>query len=798
MHTHFSFRRISVSLLALIGVLGVGGGSARAAGEFCLIPPQATSPVRASYLNATWKALWQKHQDKSRAFSIPLAATEPQPLPPPSTGRLDALVILADFEDVPAQRPNLEMRNLFFGSKQDAPDGSVHQYYLENSYGKLDYNGIVFGDPNPSPTDSPDPTLQVKWVRMPHGYSWYANNAFGFGPAPRNAQQLVADALQGVKDLYPLLNWSQFDHNNDGFIDLLYIVHAGPGAEGSSDPTQIWSHRSDLETDFVVSDTSASGGPLKARAYAMGSETSGVGVHAHESGHVLGLPDLYTNPQGQSVGLGDWSIMASGSNVPILGVVGLDWQRPAHFDPWCKIQLGWITPTVISKSAKGIALPPVQTNPVVLKILANPINPLEYYLVENRAALEGTYDAPFDFGDVVVGGLHGTGVMIYHVDEARGSNDDRGHLLVSVEEADQADKDSAGREKGASLLLPEGLPQSNPGDAGDPFGIAHHDFTNTTNPSTINYDGQDSGVRITNINAPAGTKVKVAGGYSEEDAQRPVVPANQANATLDVTVASLVANVFTSTGIRRPTYNVRLLNTTGQVVDTATVTITGGQFVITDLDQGDYILEVTATGFIPQLISFHKGEGIVSQRIFLVPQPSASSVTLGWNLLSFPFDFNGATVSQVLGAPGITNYGWDGANYVADPPVVAGQSYWIYITDAKQYQIAIPGFPISPEKIREIPVKAGWNLIGDPYPAGFLWNPSQITLKTNDGNLYSLDQAKAQGIARNTIWLYDAATNSYKLVQRGDPVLATQGFWYFSNAAGSLIIPAPSSSSFGG
>ena len=68
-----------------------------------------------------------------------------------------------------------------------------------------------------------------------------------------------------------------------------------------------------------------------------GAGTIEIGVFCHEFGHAFGLPDLYDGSG--SSGIGHWGLMGSGNwNTPT---------NPAHFDAWCKSQLGWIVPTEV-------------------------------------------------------------------------------------------------------------------------------------------------------------------------------------------------------------------------------------------------------------------------------------------------------------------------------------------------------------------------------------------------------------------------------------------------------------------
>lgn len=71
-----------------------------------------------------------------------------------------------------------------------------------------------------------------------------------------------------------------------------------------------------------------------------GTERARVGTVAHETGHFLGLPDLY-DIDGDGKGLGKYSLMANSW--------GFDsTQRyPGLMDAWCRMQLGWAKVTDI-------------------------------------------------------------------------------------------------------------------------------------------------------------------------------------------------------------------------------------------------------------------------------------------------------------------------------------------------------------------------------------------------------------------------------------------------------------------
>jgi hypothetical protein len=125
-----------------------------------------------------------------------------------------------------------------------------------------------------------------------------------------------------------------------------------------------------------------------------------ISLIAHEFGHMLGLPDLYARPEAPGMeGLGVWCTMSTGH--------GKD-GKPLHFSPWCKEQLGWLTPTVIDPRQKQkLILSPVDTSSrECYKVLIKQ-DGSEYLLLENRVARGWDRDLP------------GQGMLIWRVVNGR-------------------------------------------------------------------------------------------------------------------------------------------------------------------------------------------------------------------------------------------------------------------------------------------------------------------------------------------------------------------------------------------
>jgi immune inhibitor A len=378
-----------------------------------------------------------------------------------STAR-QAIVILVDFSDNVADEetyPASHYTDLLF-SVGTYPTGSMRDYYLENSYGNFTVTGQA--------TD---------WLRMPQTYAYYVYGQRGiYGPYPHNCQKMVEDAV-GAAD--PYVDFSQYDNDgpdgipdsgdDDGYVDALFVIHAGRGYEQTGDPNDIHSHAWSTYYDVAVDGVYVS-------SYSTEPEDGKIGVFSHEFGHVLGCPDLYDYDY-DSRGAGYWSIMAFGS----WGNGGI---TPTHFDCWNKDLLGFISPIVPTTQIVRTQVPRVEDNAVAYKVWTNGSPSNEFFMFEYRE--QTMFDSYIPAG----------GVVIYHVDEYMWSNDEQmcgsgyPHYLVAVEQADgECDLEN----------------YVNRGDAGDPWpGTGgtynpNHAFNVLSTPDTRDYDDVATGVSIYDI-----------------------------------------------------------------------------------------------------------------------------------------------------------------------------------------------------------------------------------------------------------------------------------------------------------
>ncbi|NIN01456.1 MAG: M6 family metalloprotease domain-containing protein, partial [candidate division Zixibacteria bacterium] len=357
-----------------------------------------------------------------------------------------AVVIMVDFDDKIHSRSTSEFDNLLFSKGFVLPTGSMRDFFWENSYGTFEVIGDVMG-----------------WYRMPQDYVYYTctYGENGFGPYPYNAQKLVEDAVNAAD---PYVNFADYDRDGNGFVDALFVVHAGPGAEENGNPCDIWSHRWVTNGYVYVDGVRVYDYSMEPEIRAGGSLVD-IGVFCHEFGHMLGLPDLYDTDYSSS-GLGRWSLMAGGS-----------WNNggrtPAHFDAWSKSKLGFSTPVQLSSNQTDVEILQAETSPVSYRLWTSGSGGSQYFLLENRQRIG------FDSY------LPGDGLLIYHVDETKTGNSQEWcpggtayqHYKVALEQAD------------GSFGLEGCYGSADNGNSSDPFpGYQNkRSFDDTTYPGSRNY-----------------------------------------------------------------------------------------------------------------------------------------------------------------------------------------------------------------------------------------------------------------------------------------------------------------------
>ena len=372
---------------------------------------------------------------------------------------------------------------------------SLRDYYHEVSYYLPGVRGLDLAPA--AETSAPNNNGVVGWYNLSWTdlntmttYNTHPGNVYGSGWENKASQWIAAAAVAAAS---ADVNFAAFDISGDGTISAselhIIIILAGYEASYGNNPApDTWRHHWSVPGGVVVGGVSVLGG-----GYSMLGELDPnaamikYGLVCHEMGHDLSLPDLY-DPSGRSEGIGEWGLMGSGDwcNTAVLA------DCPAHLDPWCKSQLGWLVPTVVLTDQLAVNIPQVETNPIAYKLWSRGTPGGEYFLVENRQRVG--YDAGLVRKEAA------DGLLIWHVNYAKhnmGNNEDENEKLLDLECADGL----AGHIMNADDLDAK----VNRGDSKDPWYLNNDtDFYTSSAPDNRDYrkpDNFNTSVEVRNVSA---------------------------------------------------------------------------------------------------------------------------------------------------------------------------------------------------------------------------------------------------------------------------------------------------------
>lgn len=314
---------------------------------------------------------------------------------------LHNLVLLIRFSDHKDDNlPSPENYDVLFNNdgpeSSICPTGSVNDLFESNFYGEITIKHTVVGwvDINMTELEAAgDPSIPCNGICTSAGF-----------------RDGISEALEYVETTLGL-DFSDFDLDEDGKVDIFTVIHSGHGAEVtcSASDERVWSHKWRLSpsyyssNDIKVTNYAASPG----RWGAWSNSISRIGVIAHEITHFLGMPDLYDTTE-KTKGIGHYGLMSDawGSD---------NSQRyPPSMCPWIKEQLGIVEPFKITES--GVySIPAVQDGGEGSIYRIDFIDGTsgdatkDYLLIENRQ------NKGFD-------SLLPGGILIWHIDSKMSSN----------------------------------------------------------------------------------------------------------------------------------------------------------------------------------------------------------------------------------------------------------------------------------------------------------------------------------------------------------------------------------------
>jgi len=276
---------------------------------------------------ALFHAAAEMRRNKARAMREPvMSGTRLLP----HTGRPKVLVLLAEFSDsvFTINSPKEAFDEYLnatgaltdYGNRNQKNYGSVRTYFKDMSRGQFEPQFDVYGP-----------------VKLNNPLKYY-----GEGSNDR-IDRLIPDVCKAANGM---VDFSEYDADNDGYVDLIYIIYAGYGENTTGNSTDcIWpkSGAYNFSTEYDGKKLYRYGvsNEIQGRWKKDSRPINGTGVFMHEFMHTMGMPDLYVtgsaSKECQSANNQEmeyWSIMDSGCYVD-------NGYCPASMTAWEREAFGW-------------------------------------------------------------------------------------------------------------------------------------------------------------------------------------------------------------------------------------------------------------------------------------------------------------------------------------------------------------------------------------------------------------------------------------------------------------------------
>lgn len=324
----------------------------------------------------------------------------------PTKGKQKGLVILVEFKDksFSIKSPKEEFTNMLNqkGYSNNNGTGSAYDYFYSASNGQFEPEFDVYGP-----------------ITLANNMEYYGGNISGSG-TDKNAMEMIVEACEGLDNE---INFKEYDRNNDGVLDNVYVFYAGYGENDTGITDAVWPQTSDISLagyNIVLDD-------IQVKTYACSNELDkndkmcGIGTFCHEFSHVLGLPDLYPTQSTSPTPFtpGSWTILDDGP-------YNNDGRTPPTFTAYERYFMKWLEPIELNKPMT-VTLDTLNTNQAYI---IKTENDNEFFLLENRQKSGWDKYIP------------GHGMLIWHIDyveyiwKQNIVSNDATHQYVDIEEAD--------------------------------------------------------------------------------------------------------------------------------------------------------------------------------------------------------------------------------------------------------------------------------------------------------------------------------------------------------------------------
>ena len=272
----------------------------------------------------------------------------------PHTGTPKALVILVEFQDCAflTKDPVSVFNHLLNASPEDeTPQALLEDYNNNTKYTNTGSVKQYFSDMSEGVFQ---PQFDVKGVvKVSKNYAYYGQDQ-SENNRDIKYKEMIKEACELAKSQLGV-NFSEYDANNDGNVDLVYVIHAGYGQNTGGEENTLWAKTSFNYITTIDGKEISAHGINSELNFNKGNYITGIGVICHEFSHTMGIPDLYpynskayvNNQEPES-----WDLMDAGE-------YGNNGYTPVPYCAWELDIMGWNAGIeTLDKEPKQITMEP--------------------------------------------------------------------------------------------------------------------------------------------------------------------------------------------------------------------------------------------------------------------------------------------------------------------------------------------------------------------------------------------------------------------------------------------------------
>lgn len=297
----------------------------------------------------------------------------------PSKGDPKVLVLMVEFSDVSFTFPKEDIEKLFNSDEMTTDvripytdeEGRSRQLVAKSQGSVANYFKSCSGERFTPQFDVYGP------VKVNNTAAYYSTHDYTF----------VKDACAAAADA---VDFTQYDSDGDGYVDLVYILYAGYGGNWG-EPNAIWPKIKDNNGSYICTvdgmniHRAALSNEINFSSeiyeeFNIDPQLTGIGVMVHEFCHTMGITDLYAtssksweDSKYDNQSMEEWSLMDGGEN-------RLNGCLPTPLNAFERYLFGWIDDIQELTEPQKVTLTPLKDGGQAYKIPGN--NDNEYWILE--------------------------------------------------------------------------------------------------------------------------------------------------------------------------------------------------------------------------------------------------------------------------------------------------------------------------------------------------------------------------------------------------------------------------------